>query len=206
MAASIATTTASTISRTDDALSKVAGSVSGAGAGSVLGSVVSSGSRAMSSGGARQVPRVESNLDKWENESIGTSASGMADSAAAREAKPIDPEKKAELVESIRGWIKLENEMKELNKALSERRKRKKALTTTLLGVMKDHNIDCFDVNKGSLVYTKNKVKMPVNKQHLLTCLLDVYKDPEEALKITQYILSTRKEKIVESIKMKLDE
>jgi hypothetical protein len=157
---------------------------------------------------AGRTPQVESNIDNWDSESIGTSASGAAEStrSAPREARPIEASQKAHLVESIRGWIKLENEMKELNRAIRERRNQKKALTSTLVSVMKDHSIDCFDINNGSLMYTRNKVKMPVNKQHLLECLTEVYKnDPEEALKVTQYILSTRKEKIVENIKMKLD-
>lgn len=154
---------------------------------------------------------IETNLSgdeatKWETESVGTSASGKVASTTSRESKPIEPAEKTKLVETIRSWIKLENETKELNKAITERRKQKKDLTLSLLSVMKDHSIDCFDINNGSLVYTKNTVKQPVNKSHLLECLMEVFKgDPEEAQKITQYIMSSRKERIVENIRMKLD-
>lgn len=162
----------------------------------------------MADGGRRSPP--ETNMEAWETESIGTSASGRAESTAtattAREPKPFEAAQKARLVESIRGWIKLENELKELNRAVAERRKQKKSLTSNLVSVMKDHSIDCFDINNGSLVYTKNKVKMPVNKKLLMSCLMDVFKsNPEEAMKVTQYIMSSRQEKVVENIKMKLD-
>lgn len=111
---------------------------------------------------------------------------------------------KEQLVTSIKEWITIDNELKELAKAAKERRERKKELTNTLVDVMRDHEIDCFDVNEGKLIYTKNKVKETMSKKYLLQTLQSFYKDdPTQASQVSEYILNNRQEKIKESIKRK---
>ena len=75
---------------------------------------------------------------------------------------------KEQLIENIKEWINIDNELKEIQKAAKERRQRKKDLTSSLVNVMKDNEIDCFDVNDGKLIYTQNKVKSNLTKKSLL--------------------------------------
>ena len=71
---------------------------------------------------------------------------------------------------------------------------------------MKDHEIDCFDVNDGKLIYTKSKVKAPISKKHLLTCLSDYFtEDKQQVEKLSNLILDSRKEKINETIRRKMN-
>jgi len=113
---------------------------------------------------------------------------------------------KTELIDNIKEWIKIDNELKELQKASKERRDRKKELTNALVNVMKNNEIDCFDVNDGKLIYTKNKVKGTLSKKNMLTALQNFYKDkPDEGKKVTDYLLSAREEKVKESIRRKIN-
>ena len=108
------------------------------------------------------------------------------------------------LVENIREWLQLDNELKELQRAAKERRKRKKELTSSLVDIMKTNEIDCFDVNGGKLIYSRNKIRAPLSKKHLLFALAECYKDdPQRVSDVSSYILDSRKEKISETIRRK---
>ncbi len=112
---------------------------------------------------------------------------------------------KEQLIENIKEWINIDNELKEIQKAAKERRQRKKDLTSSLVNVMKDNEIDCFDVNDGKLIYTQNKVKSNLTKKSLLLALQTYYKDsPEQGNKVTEFLLNSREEKVNETIKRKI--
>lgn len=112
---------------------------------------------------------------------------------------------KEELVDRIKEWINIDNELKELQKASKERRLRKKELTDTLVHVMKDNEIDCFDVKEGKLIYTQNKVKTSLSKKKLLLALQSYYKDdPIQCKNVSEFILNSREEKINETIRRKI--
>ena len=78
---------------------------------------------------------------------------------------------KEELVTNIKGWMQIDQEMKMLQRELKERRQRKKELTNALVEIMKTNEIDCFDMSDGKIIYTKNKVRAPLSKKHLIECL-----------------------------------
>lgn len=115
-------------------------------------------------------------------------------------------ETKEELVTNIKEWMKIESEINKLQTELKERKNKKKQLTDSLVNVMKKNQIDCFDINGGSLVYKQNKTKKPINGKTLMAVLQDYYSsDPTKAEDLTKYILENREEQIKETIKMKLN-
>jgi hypothetical protein len=115
-------------------------------------------------------------------------------------------ETKEQLVNHIKEWIKIDTEISKLKSEVSERTKKKKVLSDTLMNVMKTNKIDCFDINGGSLVYKSSKVKKPINKASLLAALQSYYeKDPQIAEDLTKYVLENREEQIKETIKRKSD-
>ena len=61
-------------------------------------------------------------------------------------------ETKDQLVESVREWVKLDNEMKEISKELKERRDKKKQISLLLVETMKQNEIEVFDLKDGLLV------------------------------------------------------
>jgi hypothetical protein len=111
---------------------------------------------------------------------------------------------KEQLVNNIREWVKIDNEIAQLRNEIKERNVKKKYMTENLVTVMKSNNIDCFDINDGSLVYKKNIVKKPINSKTLLSSLQKYYKDESIAEDLTKYIMDNREEQAKETIKRKI--
>jgi len=111
---------------------------------------------------------------------------------------------KEQLIKHVKGWIQMDNEIKEHQKEIKERKNKKKEITDKLLHIMKDNEIDCFDINGGQLIYSKTKVKAPLNKITLMNALLAFYQnDQSQAQKLGEFLMETREEKIKESIRRK---
>ena len=116
----------------------------------------------------------------------------------------MDP--KEQLVQNIKEWIKIDNEIAQFKAEIKERNTKKKTLTESLVTVMKTNSIDCFDINGGALVYKKNKVKKPINGKTLLQALQTYYKsDPQMAEDIAKHVMDSREEQVKETIKRKVD-
>ena len=86
------------------------------------------------------------------------------------------------------------------------KRKEKKNITESLVGIMRDNEIDQFNIPDGELVYTKTKTKAPLSKKHLLTSLATFFQnsnDPRIVKELSTFIMNTRQEKEKENIKEK---
>jgi hypothetical protein len=115
-------------------------------------------------------------------------------------------ETKEQLVNNIKEWIKMDNEIVQLKTEIKERNNKKKTLTENLVSVMKTNQIDCFDINGGALVYKTNKVKKPINGKTLLAALQNYYKtDTKMAEELAKHVMDSREEQIKETIKRKID-
>ena len=114
---------------------------------------------------------------------------------------------KDELVGLIKEWVALENEIKLLNKEVKERRERKKKITSSLVDVMKNNEIDCFDISDGKLLYTRNQVKAPLSKKHLCNSICEylakINIDSEEAAKIVKHVMESRQVSTKEGVRLK---
>ena len=96
---------------------------------------------------------------------------------------------KEQLVNNIKEWIQIDNEIIRLKKEIKEKTNKKKELSLSLVDVMKTNDIDCFDINGGALVYKKNKVKKPISGKTLLLSLQKYYKTNDlMAEEVTKYI------------------
>jgi hypothetical protein len=115
-------------------------------------------------------------------------------------------ETKEQLVNNIKEWIKMDNEISQLKSEIKDRNNKKKLLTENLVSVMKTNEIDCFDINGGALIYKKNKIKKPINGKTLLSALQNYYKtDPNIAEELVKHVMDSREEQIKETIKRKVD-
>ena len=113
-------------------------------------------------------------------------------------------ETKEQLVVKIKEWINLDTELVHLKQQIKTLNTKKKTLTENLVSVMKTNQIDCFDINDGSLIYKKNKIKKPINSKMLLETLKKYYKtDDSTAEELTTHIMNSREEQIKETIKRK---
>jgi hypothetical protein len=111
-------------------------------------------------------------------------------------------ENREAIINDIKEWIKIDNEINLLRKEMKDRTNKKKSLTNNLVNTMKTNNIDCFDIKNGSLVYKKNKIKKPITGKSLLSVLKNYYKKDDIAEELTKYIMDNREEVIKDIIKM----
>lgn len=109
------------------------------------------------------------------------------------------------LIQNVREWVRIDNEIRKLQSEISTRRQEKKVLNTVLMDTMKSNNIDCFDLNDGQICYTKKNVKKPINNKILLDILTKYYKgDSVQASEINEYIKENRSEVTKENITRKI--
>jgi hypothetical protein len=108
---------------------------------------------------------------------------------------------KSNLKQSIKDWIKLEDESTVLKQQLRKINHLKKETSIRLLEIMKEQKIDEVDLNNdGKLIRQCRKTKQPLNKKTLLLNLSKYYNDDANAVKITEFLLNARTEKINETL------
>jgi len=115
-------------------------------------------------------------------------------------------ESKDSLIQNIREWVSIDNEMRTLKEEMNKRKKRKDGLTNELMRLMKQHNIDSVETNNGQIEYSKKNVKKPITQKLLLNILAEFYKgDDGKANELNTYIMDHREEVVKESIVRKIN-
>ena len=114
-------------------------------------------------------------------------------------------ETKEELINTIKIWVKTDNEIRSLQKEVNLRKKQKKLISDNLLEVMRKNKIDCFDINDGQIMYVKKNVKKPITQKMLLNILNNYYEgDLDKANDLNNYIMDNREETVQETIVRKI--
>ena len=110
------------------------------------------------------------------------------------------------LLNTVKEWISVDNEIKLLQLELKKRKKNKKNLNETLLEIMKSNDIDQLNIPDGELQYKKYKTRAPLSKKHLISSISNYFqnKDPELIKELSTFIMNTREIKEIENIKRKI--
>lgn len=110
------------------------------------------------------------------------------------------------LVQNIKDWVKLDNEIRSLKKEENIRKNEKKKLNENIMNIMRENEIDCIDIKDGQICYNQKSVKKPITKKYLLEILSKYFNgDSEKADHANDFILSNREEIIKESIVRKIN-
>ena len=110
-----------------------------------------------------------------------------------------------QLKQTVRDWVKLDNEIRTLNKEITTRRNDKKTISKRLIDVMRENKLDIFDLKDGQLMYVKKNKKKPITQKQLLTLLSSYYKDDvSKAEEMQNYLLDNREEVVQETIQRKI--
>ena len=113
---------------------------------------------------------------------------------------------KEQLIKTVKDWVKLDNELKQLQKEIAQRKTEKKKVSESLMQVMKKNEIDCFDIKDGQICYNKKNIKKPITKKSLIDILSKYYKgDILKANEVNEFILENREETTKETIVRKLN-
>lgn len=116
---------------------------------------------------------------------------------------------KDDLVNIIKEWIEIDDKIKDIQTQFKQLKNQKKILTQSLLSIMKENEIDCFDINSGKIIYCKHKTKASLTKKTLVETLEKFFKEKNtsnstiDANSISDFILQNRETKVNENIKRK---
>ena len=116
------------------------------------------------------------------------------------------PVSKEEMITHIKKWMQYDNDIKQLQNELKIKKESRRQHTEQLVDIMKSNEIDCFDVNNGKLLFSRTKVKTPLNKSQMVQALMEYFNNDEPRVReLEDRLMSARKEKITETIRRKIN-
>jgi hypothetical protein len=112
---------------------------------------------------------------------------------------------KNELISNVKEWVRLDNEMNTLKKELNIRKNEKKLVSSSLMNIMKNNNVDCVDLKDGQLCFNQKTVKKPITKKSLFSILSKYYNGNDtKTSELQEFILDNRETVVKESISRKI--
>ena len=110
------------------------------------------------------------------------------------------------LVSTVKSWLEIDNQLKELQSKIKEKRNEKKELSKKLVSIMNVNDLDSMATSQGQLIKTTSKVKAPLSKKHLNHSLGEFFKnDPKIVDALSKFIMDSRDIKIKENIRRKMN-
>ena len=97
-----------------------------------------------------------------------------------------------EFKENIKMWLKMDDDIKTLQNALKEIKKKKEEMTPKILIFMKNNELKHLDTNDGKIQYKSSFVSKPLNKKMIINRLGDYFKDFEKGANAAAFILENR--------------
>lgn len=112
---------------------------------------------------------------------------------------------KERLVENVKNWLQIDTEIKKLQSEIKKRRTLKKEMTDSLVQMMKTQDIEIMNTGESQLIRTEKKTKSALSKKHLITSLLQFFKEDKETVaQLSNFIMNSRPEKTIENIRRKV--
>jgi|TARA_Y100000389_G_C17464904_1_gene524652 hypothetical protein len=109
------------------------------------------------------------------------------------------------LIQNVKEWVRIDNEMNTLKQELNKRKNEKKMLSNSLIEIMKENQIDCFDLKDGQLCFNTKTVKKPITKKSLFVILSKYYNGNDtKTNELQEFILNNRDTVTKESISRKI--
>ena len=108
---------------------------------------------------------------------------------------------KDQLKTNVKLYLDMDDQIKALNKAISERRKKKNELTSEILVTMKKFEIDNMNTKNGKLIYSVTKSNKPLNKTNLISGLSIYFDDEDKAKNVSKIVLDNREK--IEKVKLR---
>lgn len=110
------------------------------------------------------------------------------------------------MMDAIRAWVHIDNEMRDLQKKMLALRKDKRAKTAVLTELMKSDSVDRVDLSNGYLNYVRTTVRKPITQKSLSRILLEYCKDDSaRAEEIGSFVFTNREIAMRESVKRHID-
>lgn len=102
----------------------------------------------------------------------------------------------------IKTWKTLQDETKELQSSVREKKTRLKALEEMILQSMKKNNIGALDLHKtgGRILYRRKNAKESLGQKNMARLLGEALKSEQKATEVLKYVEEHRGSKVKESL------
>ncbi len=105
------------------------------------------------------------------------------------------------MLQVVKSWMKNDAEIRILQKEQQQRKMENKTLSTQLMEIMKQHEIDCLEIKDGKILYKKRTVKKAISKKVLFQLLSRYFQgDEQKANSINHFILEHREVAVKETV------
>lgn len=112
----------------------------------------------------------------------------------------------ATLPNYLKEWLTLEDELKVLNAAMREKKKRMGILQGLITKTMKGHKIARVNIKSGAILYQNKQTKESMGKKFIISKLTEYFKgDIIKATEIFNYLEEHRGKKTKDNIKLERD-
>ena len=108
---------------------------------------------------------------------------------------------KQALQQDVKDYLEIDDQIKALNKAIKERRDKKKALSEEILGTMKKFEINNMNTKNGKLIYAISKSRKGLNTKSLVRGLNLYFKDEMKATEVGKIVMDSRE--VVEKVSLR---
>lgn len=108
---------------------------------------------------------------------------------------------KQALQQDVKDYLEIDDQIKALNKAIKERRDKKKKLSEEILGTMKKFEINNMNTKNGKLIYAISKSRKGLNTKSLVRGLNLYFKDEMKATEVGKIVMNSRE--VVEKVSLR---
>lgn len=115
-------------------------------------------------------------------------------------------ENKHLLVNNVKQWLKLDNEIRAIQKEVNHRKQEKKEITKNLIEIMKNSDLDTLEIKDGNINYVSRNVKKPITKKYLISVLNTYFNgDLEKVSDLNTFIMDNRENDVRETIERQIN-
>lgn len=106
----------------------------------------------------------------------------------------MDMSNKQLLIETVKKWVEIDNKLRQVSEVAKKLRKEKKEKNEQMIRIMKENEIDNFEIKDGQIQYKKENKREPLTQKRLISILLEHPQlSEEQVLKLNQYVFEGRK-------------
>ena len=98
-----------------------------------------------------------------------------------------------EFKKNVKLWLELDNQIKRLNIAIKERKKKKNKLNDNILEFMEKYNIEDLNTKEGLIKFKKTFVKTPLSQKIIKEKLGEIFENDDNKLEKVNKIFTDRK-------------
>ena len=106
----------------------------------------------------------------------------------------MEMQKGGTLIDTVKKWVEIDNKLRQVTEVAKKLRKEKKEKNEQMIRIMKENEIDNFEIKDGQIQYKKENKREPLTQKRLISILMEHPQlSEEQVLKLNQYVFESRK-------------